>query len=135
MAVAALTAAPALASAAQAGADGAGVLRAPEAGQLPARLDQTVAATDGRDGFDRMGPMDGGAWDGPHHDDDHSDGPSAAAMVGVMAVLIAAVAVAVLWLGRRRRASGPLDTLERRFAAGEISAEEFRESKRLLEGS
>ena len=65
--------------------------------------------------------------------DDDFDGPSAAAMVGMMAVLIGAVAVAVLLLARRR-SSGPLETLKRRYASGELSDEQYQESKRLLEG-
>ncbi len=66
--------------------------------------------------------------------DEGFDGPSAAAMVGVMAVLIGAVALAFFLLARRRP-GGSLDTLKRRYARGELSAEEYQERKRLLEGS
>jgi hypothetical protein len=66
--------------------------------------------------------------------DEGFDGPSAAAMVGMMAVLIGAVAL-VLFLLARRQSSGPLDTLKRRFAKGELTADEYQERKRLLEGS
>lgn len=62
------------------------------------------------------------------------DGPSAAAMLGMMAVLIGAVALAALWLGPRRRPAGPLKTLEQRYARGELTAEEYQDRKRLLEG-
>jgi Predicted membrane protein (DUF2078). len=66
--------------------------------------------------------------------DEGFDGPSAAAMVGMMAVLIGAVALA-LFLLARRRPGGPSDTLKRRLAKGELTAEEYQERKRLLEGS
>jgi uncharacterized membrane protein len=66
--------------------------------------------------------------------DNDFDGPSAVAMVGMMAVLIGAVALA-LFLLARRQPSGPLDTLKRRFAKGELTAEEYQERRRLLEGS
>ncbi|MFN8215116.1 MAG: SHOCT domain-containing protein [Solirubrobacterales bacterium] len=113
-------------------------------GQLPAGFGQMMGAINGM-GMMGAGGQGGRAYGEPgsmmygngresNYDGDHFDGPSAAAMVGMMAVLIGAVAVAVLWLGRRRH-RGPLDTLEQRFAAGELSAEEYQESKRLLEGS
>lgn len=113
-------------------------------GQLPAGFGQMMSAINGM-GMMGAGSRGGGTYGEPgsmmdgngregNYDGDHSDGPSAAATVGIMAVLIGAVAVAVLWLGRRRQ-RGPLDTLEQRFAAGELSADEYRERKRLLEGS
>jgi len=71
-------------------------------------------------------------------EEDNFDGPSAAAMVGMMAVLIGAVAVAVSWLSRRRdgsRPDSPLETLRRRYASGELDEEQYQERKRLLEGS
>jgi uncharacterized membrane protein len=71
-------------------------------------------------------------WRGERGDDD--EGPSAGAMVGIMAVLIAAVALAVFLLRPRKRRSDPVETLRRRFAGGEISAEEYRERLQLLEG-
>lgn len=78
--------------------------------------------------------MMGGNWSGARGGDDDFNGPSAAAMVGMMAILIGAVAVAVLLL-TRRRSTGALETLKRRYASGELSAEQYEESKRLLEGS
>jgi uncharacterized membrane protein len=85
------------------------------------------------DGFGMMGDE----WSRAGSAGSSFDGPSAAAMIGVMAVLIAAVGGAVFWLTRRRTAApdSPLETLKRRYAAGELSAEQFAESKRLLEGS
>jgi uncharacterized membrane protein len=85
------------------------------------------------EGFGMMGEE----WSRSSSANDGFNGPSAAAMIGVMAVLIAAVALAVFWLTRRRSAApdSPLETLKRRYAAGELSAEQFAESKRLLEGS
>jgi putative membrane protein len=35
--------------------------------------------------------------------------------------------------GQRRRKNTPLDILQNRFAAGQITAEEFKERKRILE--
>lgn len=70
-------------------------------------------------------------WRGERSDDD--EGPSAGAMVGVMAVLIAGVALALILLRPRRR-SDPIEKLRRRLASGEISAEEYRERLQLLEG-
>lgn len=85
------------------------------------------------EGFAMMGE----GWSRASGTDTGFDGPSAAAMIGVMAVLIAAVGGAVLWLTRHRATSAdsPLETLKRRYAAGELSAEQFAERKRLLEGS
>jgi Short C-terminal domain len=71
-------------------------------------------------------------WRSERGDDD--EGPSAGAMVGMMAVLIAAVALALFLLRPRRRRSDPVETLRRRLASGEISAEEYRERLQLLEG-
>ena len=62
------------------------------------------------------------------------DGPSAGAMIGMMVVLIGAVALALLLLARRRP-EGPLEMLKRRYAKGELSADEYQERRRLLEGS
>lgn len=81
-------------------------------------------------GFGRM--MMGGRYWG-ETGDGGSDGPSAAAMIGMMAVFIVAVGAAVFWLSRRRP-RGPLDTLQRRFAAGELTSEEYEERRRLLGG-
>lgn len=78
------------------------------------------------------GSMMGGYGSSASANDEGFDGPSAAAMVGMMAVLIGAVALA-LFLLARRHPGGPLDTLERRFAKGELTAEEYQE--RMLEGS
>jgi putative membrane protein len=35
--------------------------------------------------------------------------------------------------GQRRRKDSPLDILKKRFAAGEITAEEYQEKKKILE--
>ncbi|MGE5281064.1 MAG: SHOCT domain-containing protein [Chloroflexota bacterium] len=81
--------------------------------------------------------MMGDQWSRSGSEGDGFDGPSAAAMIGMMAVLIAAVALAVFWLTRRRGLSSdsPLETLKRRYAAGELSEEQYEESRRLLEGN
>jgi hypothetical protein len=98
-------------------------------GQLPAGYGRMMGAVNA------MGMMGGyGYGFSTNTNDEGFDGPSAAAMVGMMAVLISAVALAVLLLARRRP-GGPLDTLKRRYAKGELSAEEYQERKRLLEGS
>jgi hypothetical protein len=97
-------------------------------GQLPAGFGRMMGAVNA------LGMMGGyGYGSSANTNDDDFDGPSAAAMVGMMAVLIGAVALAVFLLARRRP-GGPLDTLERRYASGELSAEEYQERKRLLEG-
>lgn len=117
-------------------------------GQLPAGFGQMMGAVNA------MGMMGGGMMGGTNQgvgsyggadammggygasistNDEDFDGPSAAAMVGMMAVLIGAVALALFLLARRRQ--GPLDTLKRRYAKGELSAEEYQERKQLLEGS
>jgi Short C-terminal domain len=119
-------------------------------GQLPAGFGRMMGAVNamGMMGGGMMGAanQDGGSYGGgpgsmmggygssTNTNDEGFDGPSAAAMVGMMAVLIGAVALA-LFLLARRRPSGPLDTLKRRFAKGELTAEEYQERKRLLEGS
>jgi Short C-terminal domain len=120
-------------------------------GQLPAGFGRMMGAVNA------MGMMGGGMMGGANQggrsyggagsmmggygygsstntNDEGFDGPSAAAMVGMMAVLIGAVALAVFLLARRRP-GGPLETLKRRYAKGELSAEEYQERKRLLEGS
>ncbi len=118
-------------------------------GQLPAGFGQMMGAVNamGMMGGGMMGGANqgGGSYGGAgsmmgsygsltNTSDEGFDGPSAAAMVGMMAVLIGAVALAVFLLARRRP-GGPLDTLKRRYAKGELSAEEYQERKRLLEGS
>jgi hypothetical protein len=77
--------------------------------------------------------MGGYAYDAAGDDEDF-DGPSAGAMVGMMAVLIAGVGLALLALARWRP-GGPKETLERRYAMGELSTAEYQERRRLLEGS
>jgi Short C-terminal domain len=47
---------------------------------------------------------------------------------------LAAIFISVFPLARRRP-GGPLDTLKGRYANGELSAEEYQERKRFLEGS
>lgn len=114
-------------------------------GQLPPSFGQMMGA------FNAMGMMggygqSGGSYGAPgsmmggygynaarSENDDGFDGPSAGAMVGMMAVLIAAVALAVFLLARWRP-GGPRETLERRYAKGELSTEEYQERRRLLEG-
>lgn len=115
-------------------------------GQIPSGFGRMMGALNamGMMGGGMMGGLDGtygssssmmgGYWNESSANDDSFDGPSAGAMIGMMAVLIAAVAIAVFWLSRRRP-SDPLDTLKRRYASGELSAEEFAERKRLLGGS
>jgi hypothetical protein len=65
---------------------------------------------------------------------DNDDGPSAAAMIGMMAVLIGAVAVALVIFKPWRHSQSSRNVLDRRFASGELSAEEYRQAKSLLEG-
>lgn len=85
-----------------------------------------------------MGMMGGGMMGGypgaSRSGNTDDSGPSAAAMLGVIAVLIGAVALPLLWLSRRRPA-GPLELLQQRFARGDLTADQYQERKRLLEGS
>lgn len=90
-------------------------------------------ANQGGRSYGGYGSMMGGYGSSTNTSDEGFDGPSAAAMVGVMAVLIGAVTLALFLLARRR--PGSLDTLKRRYAKGELSAEEYQERKQLLEGS
>ena len=66
--------------------------------------------------------------------DSDDDGPTAAAMVGMLAVLLVAGALAVFLLRPRGRSSGARETLDRRFASGELNTEQYRRAKSLLEG-
>lgn len=52
-----------------------------------------------------------------------------------MAVVIGALDLALLWLARRRRDSGPLDLLDRRYARGDLTTQEYEERPRLLGGA
>lgn len=77
--------------------------------------------------------MDGRSLQSSAGDDDFN-GPSAVAMIGMMAVLIGAVALAIFWFTRRQPRS-PMDVLEQRYARGELSAEEYQQRQHLLGGS
>lgn len=105
-------------------------------GRLPEGFAQMMGAFGAMGVIGGGGPgsmMGGGHWSELRGGDGDSDGPSAAATIGMMAVFVAAVAAAVLWLSRRRP-RGPLDTLQRRFAAGELNSAEYEERRRLLGG-
>lgn len=80
------------------------------------------------------GSMMGGYF-GAQAGSDNNNGPSAAAMLGMMAVLIVAVALVLIWLRPRGRTAGSLELLQQRFARGELTADEYRDRKRLLEGT
>lgn len=82
--------------------------------------------------FGPFGTMMGGDWN-ESGGGSNFDGPSAAAAIGMMAVLIAAVGLAVFFLARRGPRS-PSETLKQRYANGELSVEDFEERMRLLEG-
>ena len=85
----------------------------------------------------------GGMMGGPYSNyrssaqaDDDDDDISAAWMVIPMAVLLVGGLAAVLVLARPRRsgqAAAPLDVLGRRFAAGEISADDYRGRREQIE--
>jgi hypothetical protein len=89
------------------------------------------------------GGSSGGGYSGPgsmmggnsRSSDNGDNGPSAAAMVGMMAVLIGAVALALaIFRPWRHSSRTSREVLDRRFAAGELSAAEYRQAKELLEG-
>jgi putative membrane protein len=67
------------------------------------------------------------------------DGSGWAMLIG-MVLFWALVVVAIVWLvrsapwGGYHRPESPLDLLERRFASGEITADEYRERRSVLEG-
>lgn len=73
---------------------------------------------------------------------DHMDGWSTGgwiAMVIGMLLFWALVAIGVVWLLRTQpwsqsRRESPLDVLDRRFAEGAISAEDYRERRAILRG-
>jgi hypothetical protein len=83
----------------------------------------------------RSGPGStmGGYGSSTSRSDEDFDGPTAVAMVGRVAVLIGALALALFLLARRR--PSPLGTLKRRFGKGRLTRDEYQERKRLLEGS
>ena len=118
-------------------------------GQLPAGFGRMMGALnamgimgggmmggiDGGAGYGSYGSMMGGTWNGSDSGNSDFNGPSAGAMIAMMAILIGAVGIAVFFLGRRRpSARSPLEILQQRYASGELSAEEFQERKRLLGG-
>lgn len=72
---------------------------------------------------------------GENGNGEDDDGPSVGAMVGMMAVLIGAVAVALAVFRPWRRTGSAQELLDRRFAAGELSAEDYRRAKAHLEGN
>ena len=78
--------------------------------------------------------MGGSSYSSQAGEDEDFGGPSAGAMAGMMAVLIGAVALA-LFLLARWRPGDPLAMLKRRYASGELTADEYQERRRLLEGS
>ncbi len=63
---------------------------------------------------------------------DDDQGPPAAAMAGMIAVLIAAGALFAFFLRPRRSSKGALDLLEQRLARGDLSPEEYKRDKQLL---
>jgi Short C-terminal domain len=75
-----------------------------------------------------------GGYPAAQNNDNDDNGPSAGAMVGMMAVPILAILLALLIFKPWRRSGTALERLGRRFANGELSAEEYRQSKQLLEG-
>jgi len=87
----------------------------------------TLVALPLADGFDMHGDFGGGWW--------------IVMMVG-MVVFWGLIIVGAVWIvreiagGRERRAAGetPVALLDRRFAAGEISVEEYRERRAALVG-
>ena len=79
------------------------------------------------------GGMMGGSPNNQNGGND-DDGISAGAMVGMMAVPIIAIALALLIFKPWRRSGNAREQLERRFASGDLTAEEYRERKKLLEG-
>lgn len=67
-------------------------------------------------------------------DSDADDDPGAWMAVAMLVLILGAGALAYFLVRRRPRTGGALEVLARRFAAGEISAEEYAERRRLLQG-
>ena len=74
------------------------------------------------------------------HGDDVGTGWMIVMMIG-MALFWGLVVLGVIWLirsgpwGGHQVQGSPLDILDRRFAAGEMSAEEYRERRSMLQGN
>jgi hypothetical protein len=77
------------------------------------------------------GMMGGSAGNGKS---DGDNGISAGAMVGMLAVPIIAIALALLIFKPWRRSGNAREQLDRRFASGEISPKEYRERREMLGG-
>jgi putative membrane protein len=90
-------------------------------------IDGTAAIILFADGFDMHGDFGTGWWI-----------VMAVGMIAIWGLIIAGVVWVVRELMRGRTMSGAVETpaaiLDRRFAAGEISAEEYRERKAVLTG-
>ncbi len=72
------------------------------------------------------GGMMGGFWSGGEGNDS-SDGPSAAVMIAMLVVLLVVMAAVLGWSVLRLRRGAPAEILKRRYAAGELNSEEYRE--------
>ena len=83
-----------------------------------------------------VGPnsMMGSNYQSSAGDSDDDDGPGAWMAVAMLVLILGAGAFAYFLIRRRPRTGGALDVLSRRFAAGEISAEEYAERRQLLQG-
>lgn len=80
------------------------------------------------------GSMMGPDYQSSAGDSDDDDDSSTWMAVAMLAMILGAGALAYFLVRRRPRASGALDVLSGRFAAGEMSAEEYTERRRLLQG-
>lgn len=80
------------------------------------------------------GPMMGSNYQSSAGDSDDDDDPRAWMAVAMLVLILGAGALAYFLVRRPPQAGGPLEVLSGRFAAGEISADEYAERRQLLQG-
>lgn len=80
------------------------------------------------------GSMMGSDYQSSAGDSDADDDPGGWMAVAMLVLILGAGALAYFLVRRRPGTGGALEVLARRFAAGEISAEEYAERRRLLQG-
>lgn len=80
------------------------------------------------------GSMMGSNYQSSDPDSNDNDDPGAWMAVAMLVLIVGAGGLAYFLIRRRPQPGGALDVLSRRFAAGEISAEEYGERRRLLQG-
>lgn len=80
------------------------------------------------------GSMMGSNYQSSAGGSDDDDDPGAWMAVAMLVLILGAGGLAYFLVRRRPRTAGAIDVLSGRFAAGEISAEDYAERRRLLQG-